>query len=129
MKNLPIFLIVLVAGSVAYWYWTTTPEHSVGQLKAAGKSHDLVAFKKYVHMDSVASGTVGDLLAAPMRSALGPGIFGQWIVAGVVGIFKQPLVAGVKEDISHFVTTGQLRPPDSDAASPGDAGQQRFSLG
>ncbi|PWT96264.1 MAG: hypothetical protein C5B53_10000 [Candidatus Melainabacteria bacterium] len=128
MKMLRITVILIFLGAVGYWYWTTTPEYSIRQVKAAVKNHDLVAFQKYVDMDSVASGIVDDLLTTPMRSVLGPGIFGQWIMAGVVGILKQPLVAGVKQDMERFVVTGQLMPKDAERETGGDTSDQRFSL-
>jgi hypothetical protein len=126
---LKILIVLVVIGSLGFWYWTTSPEYSIEQVKEAVKHHDLVSFKKYVDLDSVASGMVDDLLAAPMRSALGPGLFGQWLVAGIVGVFKAPLVNGVKEDLSHFVTTGQLIRPADQVGSGLAERRSRFSLG
>jgi hypothetical protein len=124
-----ILFVLIILGAIGFWYWTTTPEYSIQQVKTAVKNHDLVTFQKYVDIDAVASGIVDDLLTTPMRSVLGPGIFGQWIVAGVVGIIKQPLVNGVKEDLQRFVTTGQLIPKDSEAEADSETGGERLSLG
>jgi len=128
---LRILIVLLILGAAGYWYWTTTPEYSMEQVKEAVKHHDLVTFQKYVDMDSVASGIVDDLLAAPMRHLLGPGILGQWVVAGIVGILKQPLADGIKEELRQFVLTGELVRPDEDATpnSESTLNQPPLSLG
>jgi hypothetical protein len=122
-----ILIVFIILGSIGYWYWTRTPEYSIEKVKQSIKQHDLVTFQKYVDMDSVASGIVDDLLAAPMRHLLGPGILGQWVVAGIVGVFKRPLADGIKDDISHFVTTGEL--VRSEEGSETEPKRARLSLG
>lgn len=122
-------IVLIVLGAIGYWYWTTTPEYSMRQVKQAVKQHDLVKFEKYTDEDSVAAGIVDDLLADPMRQILGPSTLGQWLVAGIVGVIKPPLARGVKADIRRFVTTGRFTEPDSDVDSSSDQDGARFSLG
>jgi hypothetical protein len=129
--TLRILIALLILGCAGYWYWTTTPEYSMERVKHAVKDHDLITFQKYVDTDSVAAGIVDDLLAAPMRRLLGPGLIGRCIVAGVVGVFKQPMVDGIKDDINHFVLSGQLLAPGNsvDTELQPDLTQPNLTLG
>jgi len=128
---LRVLVILLILGAAGWWYWTTTPEFSIRRVKQAVKDHDLTTFNKYVEMDSVASGMVDDLFTIPMQNVLGTGVgmLGRWFVAGAVGLLKPPLVVGIKEDLSRFVTTGRFISEEEGAASGDEASSSQFSLG
>jgi hypothetical protein len=121
-----LVLLAIVAG-LGYWYWTTTPEFAVQQVRNAVREHDLKKFKQYADTESVASNLVDDLLTKPMQQALGPGVFGQVIVGGIVGMFKPVFVKGVEKQLIHFVETGELRDQTADGSADDDV--QGISLG
>jgi len=107
-----IFVFAFLAG-LGYWYWTTTPEYSLKQVRDALRQHDTQKFEKYVDTDSVASGLVDDLLTKPMQEMLGPGVLGHWLLAGIVGFVKPELTTGVKQEINNFVASGELSNADA----------------
>lgn len=98
-----LIVILLVAGALGYWYWTTTPTYSVLQIRSSIKNHDVAAFEKYADIDSLASHMVDDLLTKPVQQALGPGIIGQLLGYGL-GVFVKPvMVSGIKEQIVSYI--------------------------
>jgi hypothetical protein len=119
MRFIAFILIVAIAGGAGYWYWTTTPQYSIEQVKEAVKSHDLQKFNKYVDVDTASSRMVDDFLTKPMRETLGPSVIGQVIVSGVMGLFKPHLARGVKQEIVSFVETGSFRQKDSASETGG----------
>lgn len=121
MRN--ILVVVLVLAGVGWWFWTTTPQYSLQQIKEAVKTHDLGKFEKYVDVDSVSVRMVDDVLTEPMRKLLGPNVLGQFIIGGLLGVIKQPLVQGVKQDIRDLVESGDFK------RKPNEVGQQCLSLG
>ena len=59
MKKTILLLLVLAVGGFAYYrYYTTTPQYSLLQARAAVLAHDPAGFGKYVDVESVASGLV-----------------------------------------------------------------------
>jgi hypothetical protein len=103
------FLILLVlVGGLGYWYWTTTPEYAIEQVRNSVRDHDLVKFQKYADTDAIASNMVDDFLAKPMQEVLGTGLLGRFLTAGLVSMFKQEMVTGTKEQILRFVETGDF---------------------
>ncbi len=98
-----LLLVVLIVGPLGYWYWTTTPQYSVLQLRKSIKEHDLNSFRKYADVDTVASRMVDDLLTKPVQRALGPGIVGELLGFGL-GVFVKPLlVDSMKHKITDYV--------------------------
>jgi len=119
MRLITFILIIAIAGGAGYWYWTTTPQYSMEQVKEAVKSHDLQKFDKYVDVDTASTRMVDDFLTRPMREMLGPSVVGQVIVSGVMGLFKPALARGVKHEILAFVETGSFHPKDADDDNSG----------
>jgi hypothetical protein len=103
-----ILVLLAILGGLGYCYWTTTPEFAMREVRNAVRQHDLTKFQKYVDTETLASGMVDDLLAKPMQDMCGPGVLGKWVVAGFVGFFKPDLVKTAKEQINHFVETGEF---------------------
>jgi hypothetical protein len=121
------FLILLaVITGIGYWYWTTTPEFAVFQVRDAIRDHDLKKFSHYVDDEAVASNLVDDLLTKPMQQSLGAGVVGNVLVNGIVGLFKQNLVKSMEQQIRSFVETGNsgaavsANAPDSSVISGQD---------
>jgi hypothetical protein len=114
-------LLAIVLG-LGYWYWTSTPEFAVLQVRDAIRDHDLKKFSHYVDSESVASNLVDDLLTKPMQQSFGSGVVGKVLATGIVGFFKQNLVKSMEQQIDRFVETGDSGA--SVSAANGDGGAQ-----
>lgn len=101
-----ILLTIIACGGM--WYWTTTPQYSIDQIKESLKSHDRMKFDKHVNMNDFASGMVDDVLTEPFKEVMGGGMIGRWIVAGISGFVKPSIVSGVKDELYDLVDTGDL---------------------
>jgi hypothetical protein len=101
-------ILVALVGGLGYWYWTTTPEYAIEQVRNSVRDHDLVKFQKYADTDAIASNIVDDFLEKPMQEVLGAGLLGRFLTAGLVGMFKQEMVTGTKEQVVRFVETGDF---------------------
>ena len=101
-----VFIAFVVGG--AYFYWTTTPQYSIEQVKVAVKSHDLVKFEKYFDVNSVSAQMVDDFLTQPMQQIAGGSSLANILVTGIVGFFKPNLAAVVKNEIEDFVVSGRF---------------------
>jgi hypothetical protein len=116
-----LVLLAIVLG-LGYWYWTSTPEFAVLQVRDAIRDHDLKKFSQYVDNESVASNLVDDLLTKPMQQSFGSGVLGKVLATGIVGFFKQNLVKSMEQQIDRFVETGESGANVS--ATDGDGGAQ-----
>ncbi|MBX9666915.1 MAG: hypothetical protein K2X93_04815 [Candidatus Obscuribacterales bacterium] len=104
-----IIVILFVAAGIAFggfWYWTTTPQYSIAQIKDAMKTHDRQKFDKHVDVNDFSSGMVDDMLTQPMKECLGGGMVGRWVAGGLSALFKPSLVAGIKQDLYNLVESG-----------------------
>lgn len=109
-------VFILLAG-IAYgifYIWSSTPEYSIGQVKDAVKAHDKVKFAKFVNTDEFAGAMVDDMLTQPIKDVMGGGMLSGWVVAGMNGVFKPPMVAKLKEDMNDLVETGNFAQRTSD---------------
>lgn len=113
-----LLVIVVFAVGIGYWYWTTTPEYSLREARAAIKSHDLVKFQKYVDVESVASGMVDSFMAGPVHDMSGLGFVGRMLTIGLVGLVKPSLIDSVKEEILRLVEKGAPQTASSSENSP-----------
>jgi len=114
-----LIVLIILAGAGGYWWWTTTPQFALGEIRAAIRSHDLEKFEKYVDLDSVASEAVDDVLTDSVQRALGAGALGNFIGASLVGLVKPNLVQALKQQIIHYVETGNTGPASDQTSSRG----------
>lgn len=113
-RILVVFLVLCTAAAGGWWYWTTTPQYAVQQASNAIKAHDLTDFRRWVDAHQVASATVEDLLAEPVRNSGGAGIIERVIGLTVFSVLK-PTVAGMMESqIDKWIST----PPKSANGAP-----------
>ncbi len=98
-----IIVILIIAGLGGYWFWTTTPQYSVLQIRDSIRHHDLVTFEKYVDMDSIASQMVDDMLTRPVRKALGENFLSEVLGFGLTMFVKPELVDNMKQKITNYV--------------------------
>lgn len=99
------------------WYWTTTPQYSIDQVKESLKSHDKQKFDKHVNVNDFASGMVDDVLTEPFKEVMGGGMIGRWIVAGMSGFIKPSIVSGVKDELYTLVETGDFNKSEGGTVS------------
>ncbi len=113
-------VLALLAGVACgiFYLWSSTPEYSIGQVKDAVKAHDKAKFDKFVDADQFADGMVDDMLTKPVKEAMGGGMLGRWIVAGMSGIFKPRFVARIKGDLYDLVERGSINQPDETDIDP-----------
>lgn len=126
MRFLTLIAVLAILAAGGYWWWTTTPQYSLEQVKVAIKDHDLEKFNKYVDLDSTSSRIVDDLLAKPMREALGPSVLGQVLVTGFVGLLRRPLADGIKQEIVNFVDSGSFRGKEATVGGPAGVSLSNF---
>ncbi len=106
-----ILVVLFVAAGFAcggFWFWTTTPQYSISQIKDAIKTHDRVKFDRHVDVNDFSSGMVDDMLTEPMKECLGGGMIGRWVAGGLSALFKPTLTASIKEDLYNLVETGNF---------------------
>ena len=109
MVRIVVALTVIATFACAgFYFWTLTPEYAISQVKESIKAHDKAKFDKYVDTDEFAEGMVDDLIAKPLKEAMGGGMIARWVSAGVSGIFKPPLVAQMKSDLYDLVEKGSI---------------------
>lgn len=113
-----LLVLILIAGIACggFWFWTTTPQYSISQIKEAIKTHDRKKFDKHVDVNDFAAGMVDDVLMQPMQEAVGGGMAGRWVAAGMSALLKPTLVSGIKEELYSLVGTGSFGEPDAESA-------------
>lgn len=114
MKKL-ISVIVLV-GIIAlggYFYWQTTPDYTLNQIKTAIKQRDTEKFKEYVDVHSVAASIVDGVVSKPVQSMMDGNIFGKMLFAGLMGFVKPDMTASFEHDILEAVQAGALKAKDN----------------
>ncbi len=118
---------VFLIGAGGYWYWTTTPQYAVEEMRAAVRTHDLDKFQKFVDLNHVSSALVDDFVAEPMQRLSDGGVAGQIIMMGVAGVLRPILVSGISHEVTNFVETGSFtgrtRNDDPDPLSKATAAQ------
>lgn len=108
-----LLLIMLTAGG-GFWYWTTTPQYSLEQLKEAVRDHDLSKFQLYFSTDQVAESMVKDMLASPqIRKVLGGEMLERALSSGMVseGTVQHEVASSIANDVKMLVRTGNFPEP------------------
>lgn len=108
MRFMTLVLVAAILVGGGFWYWTTTPQYAIEEVKNAVKAHDRARFEKYVDTESLASGFVDDLVSRPITEMLGRGTAVKWLVSGMTGLFKPQMVKNVQSDLIAFVETGSM---------------------
>lgn len=110
MKKL-IGVIVLI-GIIAlggYFYWQTTPDYTLNQIKTAIKQRDTEKFKEYVDVHSVAASIVDGVISKPVQSMMDGNIFGKMLFAGLLGFVKPDMTNSFEHDILEAVQAGSFK--------------------
>lgn len=116
---LPFLMVLVIGAGIGYWYWTTTPQYSIGQVKDAIKAHDLQKFENYVDLDVVSTRLVDDFLTEPMQRTAGQSSIGDLIITGLMAVFKPKMVMSVKQQLIDYVQSGaftNVRDPDQSSS-------------
>jgi len=119
-----LLVVIVVALGLGWWYWTTTPEYSIREAKSAIKGHDVIKFKKYVDVESVASGMVDSFTAGPVREMSSLGFVGRVLTFGIVSLLKPVMVDSMQNEIIELVEKGPLATTTGSNSSQEDAGTE-----
>jgi len=108
LTSIAVLTIVIICG---YWYWTTTPEHAVFQIKSAINTHDVDRFEKYVALDEALESIFDQVLSSSLGSASnnsedGFKQLGSMIGLGMINMLKPNLVSYGKQEIIKYIKTG-----------------------
>ncbi|MBC6991752.1 hypothetical protein [Hymenobacter sp. BT491] len=108
-KLLLIFLLLTLIGG-GYWLYdrlTVGPERSLYQAFQATQQHDMIAFERYVDVESVTSDLVDQVAA--QGDVLGPLKISGLGLQQAVQLLKHQLVAAAREEAQEYVQTGSLK--------------------
>jgi hypothetical protein len=107
-----IILISMISGG-GFWLWTTSPLYSLEQLKESVRDHNLSKFQMYFSTDEVANSMVKDLIASPIRKALGGETLERFLNSGMVSpsTVQHEVASGIAGDIKMLVETGSFNKP------------------
>jgi len=120
-----LLMVLAVAGGVA-WYFLTSPQYSLMQVKKAVEQRDAAAFEKYVDLEGIirrAGNQLSGQWSASFAKELG-GLGGvePEMVNGLVAAFGsamiEPTVKQIREAALSFIETGRSAPIQ---VIPGDA--------
>ncbi|MCC7531088.1 MAG: hypothetical protein IT342_21400 [Candidatus Melainabacteria bacterium] len=111
--------VIAICGWGLFYFWTSTPEYAISQVKDAVKAHDKVKFDKFVDTEEFADGMVDDMLTKPLKEAMGGNMISRWVVAGMSGMFKPRFVSRIKSDLYDLVEKGSVsQTSDADDVDP-----------
>jgi len=131
-------VVILLAGSGAgCWYWTTTPQYSLHCIAKAAEQHDLVAFKKYVDLESVTNRGVSQLIEVFMNDPDEVQNDFDELAQGLIEALKPELVKQFTTEIETYIEKGEFEKGSKDEGiSPteflkktGDQSDPSFSIG
>jgi hypothetical protein len=112
-KLIAFFLVVAVLAGGGYWYWTTTPQYSLLQVRNAFKNHDIVLFNKLVDLDAVSGDIVDFVVSKPVGALSDLGPVGKIFGFGLVSFVKPQIVESVKKQVTDVVLQGAVSAPPS----------------
>lgn len=100
-------LVISLLGGGIYFFWTTTPQFTLEQIKDALKTHNLAKFEQYVDVDGVSQSIADSGTIDPLMKVTGGGALGRLV--GTIGKFMTGRIAeGVADDIRKGVESGHL---------------------
>ena len=117
-KNFGMVLLVVVSAWLGFHYYTSQPEYSLMQLKAAIDHHDLAMFEKYVDTNSLVSNAVDQTMSWALKEGIGSSSndsaegIGAIIGIGIADNFKPQIVSAVLSQLNNFVEKGSLDQKD-----------------
>ncbi len=93
---------VILAVAFYFFYWTKTPTYSVGLIKEAYETHDVVKFEKHVDLDSVLNHFFDDAIVAEGQIT-GQNLTPNPFAAGFIQMLKPTIVDAMKTGIMNAV--------------------------
>lgn len=113
MKSVLILVVLLgVLACGGFFYWQTTPDYTLSQIKAGIKEHDVEKFKKFIDVHSLAASIVDGVVSKPVQGLMGDNIFGKMLFSGFMGFVKPEMTSSFEEDILKWVATGSAKTKD-----------------
>jgi|GEM_PF-1026964 len=108
--------LLIAASGAGYWYWTTTPQYSLHCVAKAAKQHDLVAFKKYVDLESVTNRGVSQLMDTILNNPDEVQNDFAGLAKGFIEALKPALVEQITTEIESYIETGDFENENQDAS-------------
>jgi len=111
-------VVILLTAGAGFWYWTTTPQYSLEQIKDAVVEHNVSKFQMYFNADEVASSMVKDLMDSELRKPLGGEVLERFLSSGMVSesTIQHEVASGIANDIKMLVETGSFSAPGESLA-------------
>lgn len=127
MKKALLFGLLTVVVAGGYWYFRTIlsggPQYSLALAANAVRTHDVVAFERYVDVDKVARNLV-DQIAAESSELQGLNI-NQQMLQSALRLLKPQLAKSAQREVRRFVETGS---PEQAAATAQPMGGMNLSV-
>lgn len=115
-------VLTVVAVGGGFWYWTTTPEYSLDQIKESVIEHNASKFQMYFSPGQVAESMVKDLLASPLRKTLGGEVLVRFSGMVSESTIQHEVASGIANDIKVLVETGSF-------SAQGGSASDKVSMG
>ncbi|MBX9667761.1 MAG: hypothetical protein K2X93_09095 [Candidatus Obscuribacterales bacterium] len=105
-----VCIVALLGAGGGFWYWTTSPQYSLEQMKDSAREHNLSKFQMYFSIDQVADEMVKDLLASPLRKTLGGEYLERILSGGMVSenTVRAEVASSLASDLKRLVETGSF---------------------
>lgn len=110
-------LLIVLAVIGGYWYWTTTPNYSIQQIKKSIENHDVTTFKKHVDTKSLSNRFVDDVIDRTTNENLSSGELDSALGAGIAKMMKPRLTEALEEQIIRLVERGGITENDTEVDS------------
>lgn len=108
MKKFLLFLIVVavIGGYTYYRNLVTSPKYSLLQAHEAMQDHDMVAFEKYVNIESITTDLVNDMSQQKsLINLLNPG---SLVLKQAIQFMKPQLASVARKEVQKYVETGSF---------------------
>ena len=120
--GLVVIVVIIIAVGLGYYWWTTTPQYALSQIKKAYATHDTSLAFKYIDEDAVFNGLwsqVEDRISQQEASSTGDGWseLGNMIGAGVVENMKPTIKAQFDASLENAIKTSTTTTDISGLAS------------
>lgn len=105
-------VIIAIGCFIGYRMWASTPQHSLVQLAAAFKNHDITTVKKYADLDTFSDKFIDSFTGAMddelKKKQSKEGDIGSALASGLMNLMKPALLAEFKKRLVAYVESGDI---------------------
>ncbi len=114
-------IVLVVIGSIGYWYWIHSPQYSLKIIQESIAKHDLQTFEKHVDIESVTSRAIDQLIDSKInnKNEVKDESISNF-AKGFIQMLKPQLVAMAKDQIRSYVEKGTVETTPKDNANAPD---------